>query len=72
MHADCKQGRLPKTNTEYWKAKLEKNVENDNKHNQQLREMGWNPITIWECELKADFEGTMKKLISQLQIQGLL
>ena len=67
MHANCKQGRLPKTNTEYWKSKLEKNVENDNKHNQQLREMGWNPITIWECELKADFEGTMNCLISEIR-----
>ena len=29
MHSGCKQGRLPKSNVEFWRNKLEKNVEND-------------------------------------------
>ena len=65
MHEGCKQGRLPKSNVEYWEEKLGKNVANDKKHNQQLIEMGWKPITIWECELKNDFEGTLEKIIEQ-------
>ena len=67
MHEGCKQGRLPKSNVEYWEEKLGKNVANDKKHNQQLIEMGWKPITIWECELKNDFEGTLEKIIEQLK-----
>lgn len=67
MHEGCKQGRLPKSNIEYWKEKLSRNVENDKKHNQQLIEMGWTPITIWECELKNDFTGTLDKVIEQLK-----
>ena len=63
MHEGCKQGRLPKSNVLFWKEKLEKNVENDNKHNRELKEMGWHPITVWECELNADFIGTMDKII---------
>lgn len=67
MHEGCRQGRLPKSNVEYWEEKLVKNVANDQKHTQQLIEMGWNPITIWECELKNDFEGTLNKVIEQLK-----
>lgn len=67
MHEGCKQGRLPKSNVEYWEEKLGKNVANDKKHNQQLIEMGWRPITIWECELKNDFEGTLEKIIEQIK-----
>ena len=67
MHEGCKQGRLPKSNLDYWREKLEKNVENDKLHEQQLMEMGWNTITLWECELKKDFEGVMDNLINNLQ-----
>ena len=69
MHEGCKLGRLPKSNVSYWKQKLEKNVENDKKHVQQLIQMGWNPITIWECELKEDFVGVMDKVIGMMQTE---
>lgn len=68
MHEGCPQGRLPKSNTEYWKAKMEKNVENDKKHNEQIIDMGWNVITLWECELKRDFEGVMAGVVDKLKI----
>lgn len=70
MHEGCKQGRLPKSNLDYWREKLEKNVANDKIHEQQLTEMGWNTITLWECELKKDFEGVMNSLINVLQQNG--
>ena len=67
MHRGCKQGRLPKSNTEYWKQKLEKNVENDKLHEKQILKMGWTPIYLWECELKKDFEGVMEKVVEELR-----
>ncbi len=66
MHESCKQGRLPKSNLDYWREKLEKNVANDKLHEQQLTEMGWKTITLWECELKKDFEGVMDNLVNSL------
>lgn len=66
MHAGCKQGRLPKSNLDYWREKLEKNVANDRLHERQLTEMGWKTITLWECELKKDFEGVMDNLVNSL------
>ena len=53
-HVGCKYATMPKTRTEYWKEKFERNVENDRLHRSQLEQMGWNVITVWECELKAD------------------
>ena len=67
MH-DCKEGHLPKSNTEFWRQKLERNVINDEKHNRQLSDMGWRVITLWECELEKDFERVMEntvKIISE-------
>ena len=66
MHRDCKQSGIPKTNIDFWQAKLEKNVANDRLHEQQLIEMGWKPITLWECELEKDFGGVMEKLANSL------
>lgn len=66
MHKGCKYGRLPKSNTVYWKEKLERNVTNDYIHYQQLQDMGWDVIVLWECELKKDFEGIMDRVVSQL------
>lgn len=70
MHTGCKQGRLPKSNVDYWREKLEKNIENDKLHEQQLKEMGWITITLWECELKKDFEGVMDNLVNSLLQTG--
>ena len=58
----CKRGnRLPKTNVEYWKAKILRNVE---RHATQLNEIGvagWEALTLWECELTDD-EATGRRL----------
>ena len=45
---------MPKTNGEYWKAKILRNVE---RHGTQLSELtaaGWEALTLWECELVDD------------------
>lgn len=51
-HQECKESRLPRSNVEYWKDKLEKNVERDLKNIVLLESMGWQVIVIWECQLK--------------------
>lgn len=51
-HEGCQYYRLPKTNTDFWYAKIERNRERDSKEQLQLAGMGWHCITIWECQLK--------------------
>lgn len=43
---------VPHTHTEFWKEKIELNKLRDARNKEALRNMGWNVITIWECQLK--------------------
>jgi DNA mismatch endonuclease (patch repair protein) len=44
--------KVPKTNHEFWVAKIRRNQERDLKVQHELAAMGWHCITVWECELK--------------------
>ena len=48
----CKAGHLPTSNLDYWKLKIEKNIERDRKKNEELEMQGWNVIVVWQCEVK--------------------
>lgn len=50
---DCARGaRMPKTNVDYWRAKIDRNRARDARHALALSELGWRALTVWECELK--------------------
>jgi DNA mismatch endonuclease, patch repair protein len=51
-HPHCVDGRLPKTNAQYWGPKLKRNVVRDSESQAKLRSLGWRVFTVWECELK--------------------
>lgn len=53
-HDNCKYFRLPKSNTEFWQTKIEKNRARDQRDFEALHKIGWNVIVIWECELKTE------------------
>lgn len=46
--------KLPKSNTEFWKMKFERNVQRDKEKVELLKKNGWNVIVIWECKIKKD------------------
>lgn len=49
----CPRGaRLPKQNAEYWRKKIERNMQRDGAHLMKLQTMGWKSLVVWECELK--------------------
>lgn len=51
---DCKRGqRLPKTNAEYWRAKISRNMQRDAANAAALSKLGWRVLWIWECDLRA-------------------
>lgn len=53
-HENCKYYRLPKSNTEFWQDKVNKNRARDERDIEALHKLGWNVIIIWECELKTE------------------
>lgn len=65
-HEGCKDATTPKTRTEFWLEKFDKNVKNDQIKQEKLRELGWKVIVIWECELKKDFIRTMEWLEQEI------
>lgn len=51
-HSTCSISKMPKSNLDYWKPKLENNRKRDEANVNALRGSGWRVITVWECELK--------------------
>jgi DNA mismatch endonuclease (patch repair protein) len=51
---DCKLARMPKSRLEFWGPKLEANAERDKRALEALRALGWEALTLWECELKSN------------------
>lgn len=66
-HEGCKYAYTPKTRTEFWQAKFDKNVENDRKNKELLEAAGWHVITMWECDIKHRFDETMAAAVSELK-----
>jgi len=62
-HEGCKYYTIPKTNTEFWVAKVKRNKERDKEEQRKLAKMGWHSIVVWECELKPQKrEGTIDSI----------
>jgi DNA mismatch endonuclease (patch repair protein) len=58
---------VPKTSTEWWLNKINKNISNDMKAEEKLKAAGWKVITIWECELKkSNSEITLKSIAAKI------
>ena len=66
-HDGCKKYTHPKTNAEFWKEKVLRNKERDWEQYQQLIDMGWRVIVVWECELKGkDAETRLNELYEDI------
>lgn len=66
-HAGCKYTYTPKSNIDFWTKKFSNNIERDNKVAQQLKNLGWEIMIIWDCEvsktneLKKNIDSFLKK-----------
>ena len=70
-HKNCKNATTPKTNTEFWKAKITRNQERDQEVWRKLEAKGWYVLIVWECELKKDrFESTLEHVIETIRKNG--
>lgn len=54
LHPDprCPDAKRPKSNTSYWSAKLDRNVERDRESIAALEEDGWQVLVVWECQIR--------------------
>ena len=51
-HEGCRYSCLPKSNTSFWRIKIEQNMKRDQEVVEKLQANGWKIITVWECEIK--------------------
>ena len=48
-HAGCRFAKLPSSNADFWRNKLDGNVQRDRRAVEALRSAGWRVLTVWEC-----------------------
>ena len=53
---------LPKNNTDFWKQKFNANVNRDKVKGEQLNDLGWKVLTLWECKIKKDLDRQILKV----------
>ncbi len=56
----------PRTHSDFWSKKFERNVERDQRKTKELEDAGWKVFTIWECRIKKDGEGAVEEVILYL------
>lgn len=67
-HEGCRYFKWPANNAEFWKEKIDRNVERDKMNHSLLVKLGWKVIDIWECRLKKNsFERTMEELVKRIK-----
>ena len=67
-HKGCSKYTVPKSNVEFWKAKVAHNQERDALNIQRLESIAWNVITVWECELsKANLPATIDRIEAEIK-----
>lgn len=70
-HEGCKYFVMPKTNIEFWSKKIEYNQRRDKENNQKLKQLGWNILVIWECDIRhGDKEKTLRTLSEKIKNQS--
>lgn len=66
-HENCKYFVVPKTKTDWWVSKINRNKQNDVENFSKLKNEGWDVFTIFECELKDEkINKTLNNILVQL------
>lgn len=61
-HGCPRCGHIPKTNSPFWKAKIQRNIERDRTNIHKLRDSGFMVVRIWEHELKSNLAGCVVRI----------
>lgn len=58
---------VPKTNSEYWMEKFNKNINRDIAVTKQLQDDGWTVLRFWENDINKDLDFCISKIVNILQ-----
>jgi DNA mismatch endonuclease (patch repair protein) len=63
-HKKCKRAIIPKTRRDFWKKKIENNSKRDRANSLKLKQLGWDSLVIWQCEIKESAQGQLTTKIA--------
>jgi DNA mismatch endonuclease, patch repair protein len=66
QHENCLEASKPKTNTVFWKKKLEMNKYRDTRNFDIIRKSGWKLMIVWECELEKNPSNIFSQVVKFL------
>lgn len=69
-HRGCSIATTPKSNTEFWLRKFERNVARDLWSTRSLEDLGWRVYVVWECELASAIKAQATADRLALSIKG--
>ena len=52
QHGECRSAHRPASNSDYWNAKLDRNMARDERNLANLKELGWETFVVWECAIR--------------------
>lgn len=60
----CPKGHLPapRANADFWQEKFRQNRARDDAAVASLSTMGWQVLTLWECDLRADMASCVERV----------
>ena len=59
---DCRRGKMPTSNSEFWSAKIGRNIARDKAAQAALAASGWVSVTIWQCDLTRSVDDLIDRL----------
>jgi len=69
-HEGCGYFVVPKTRTDWWLSKINRNKEKDAESIALLTQQGWEVLVVWECELKPDKRDvTLQRVLNEITNQ---
>ena len=66
-HRGCTKYTVPKTNEQFWREKVARNIARDELNAQRLDTLAWTVITVWECELGKHTDATINRIEAELR-----
>ena len=66
-HGCPEHATKPRTNVDYWEAKLRGNADRDRRVDQALTASGWSVIRLWEHDVDRDLEACVKRVAKAIE-----
>lgn len=70
-HEGCRYFKLPETNRDRWRDKLEGNRARDERDQAALRKLGWRVMVVWECQLRGDLSKQLDEIADKVRASDL-